>query len=339
MHHKNRRSPTLTVTLLLLLALLYGYGFYLKGAVFQGNPLYEEVPVPALPAIYHFDKGFRSQLAANAWHREEEEQESASAVSLSAKTTVPMEPMAPVSPIEEPEEQAESGGEQGEETAERTDVPVEDAKDPETEDGEMPRPVRYRLDKADADYFNDALFIGDSRTVGLSLYAAFPGADYFAVEGMTVFSAFETTAKDGKTKLDDLFGEDGRTYGKIYVMLGINEIGTSFSSLIRRYEAVIDRLRELSPASIVVIQGNLAVTKEKSEETWYLTAQRVHELNGMMEDLADGERVFYLDPNEIFCDEDGYLKKDLSGDGVHLYAKYYADWTAWMMDHAYVPEE
>ena len=55
-----------------------------------------------------------------------------------------------------------------------------------------------------------------------------------------------------------------------------------------------------------------------------------------MEALADGERVFYLDANPIFCDANGYLRKELSGDGVHLYAKHYADWTSWLLENAFI---
>jgi hypothetical protein len=46
--------------------------------------------------------------------------------------------------------------------------------------------------------------------------------------------------------------------------------------------------------------------------------------------LADGERIYYIDVNEIFADEDGYLRSGLSGDGCHLYGKYGLVWEDWI---------
>ena len=44
----------------------------------------------------------------------------------------------------------------------------------------------------DVSYFSDALFIGDSRTVGLSEYADLGDADVFATIGLSSFKLFET---------------------------------------------------------------------------------------------------------------------------------------------------
>lgn len=206
----------------------------------------------------------------------------------------------------------------------------------EEETEHTPEPaVVYEKGRVSPEYFADALFIGDSRTVGLSLYSAFAGADYFADQGMSVFSVFEKTSRDGETRLADLLSE--KTYGKIYVMLGINEIGTNFDMIIKQYETVLARLKALAPDSVIVIQASLSVSETASQSAWYLTAERIRDLNKRQEALADGERVFFLDANGVFSDEEGWLKPELSGDGVHLYAKYYADWTAWMCENAYVP--
>ena len=40
---------------------------------------------------------------------------------------------------------------------------------------------------SDSSYFDDALFIGDSRTVGLCEYGTLKNADYFASTGMSVY--------------------------------------------------------------------------------------------------------------------------------------------------------
>lgn len=294
---KKKTSATLAVLLAIIMVFLYLFGFLLKRSVFSGNSLYADVPVPALPYIFLFDSSYHAQLAAE--RRRQEGQE-----------------VAP--PSEETEGLSES------ETA------AEDATETSA-----PEVAGYAPGAVTKDYFSDALFIGDSRTEGLFLYSPFEGADYFSYKGMTIFSVFDATARDGKTRLRDLL--DANSYGKIYIMLGINEIGTDFNLILSQYAAVLEQLKELAPDAILVVQASLSVSEEKSQATWYLTAERIHELNRRQSALADGERVFYLDANDLFCDEKGYLKDELSGDGVHLYAKNYDVWTAWMCENAYVP--
>lgn len=302
---KKKTSATLAVFLAIIMIFLYLFGFLLKRSVFSGNSLYADVPVPALPYIFLFDSSYHAQLAAQ--RRQE---------------TPTGEP-----PSGETEGLSES--ETAQENAAETDVSGADVSEADVS------AVGYALGATTRDYFSDALFIGDSRTEGLFLYSPFEGADYFSYKGMTIFSVFDATARDGKTRLRDLL--DANSYGKIYIMLGINEIGTDFNQILSQYAAVLEQLKELAPDAILVVQASLSVSEEKSQTTWYLTAERIHELNRRQSALADGERVFYLDANDLFCDEKGYLKDELSGDGVHLYAKNYDVWTAWMCENAYVP--
>ena len=62
-----------------------------------------------------------------------------------------------------------------------------------------------------------------------------------------------------------------------------------------------------------------------------------------MSQLADGEKIFYLDVNQAVCDEDGGLVKDYTSDGVHLKAKYITLWEEYLKDNAVLidggPEE
>ena len=46
--------------------------------------------------------------------------------------------------------------------------------------------------------------------------------------------------------------------------------------------------------------------------------------------LADGETIFYIDVNEVVCDEDGNLKQELTFDNLHLYATNYDIWVDYL---------
>ena len=78
----------------------------------------------------------------------------------------------------------------------------------------------------DASYFDDALFLGDSHTDGFHDYAGLGNATYFTKNGLTVKDAVEKSfiELDGKkVTLAEALGT--RQFGKVYILLGINEIG------------------------------------------------------------------------------------------------------------------
>lgn len=189
-------------------------------------------------------------------------------------------------------------------------------------------------------YFDDALFIGDSRTVGLSQYGRLGKADYFADVGLTVFNVWDKSLSDsgfsGKT-LQQLLSE--RSYGKIYIMLGINEIGYPFSGVLNQYESVLGTIRELQPDADILLCANLHVTREAAAATPRLEPDNIAALDSQIAAMADGEQVFFLDENEVFCDEQGYLKEDLTGDGVHPYGTGYVQWAQWLREHGIIRNE
>ena len=89
--------------------------------------------------------------------------------------------------------------------------------EPEPEEPDSP------FTTVDASYFDDALFIGDSHTDGFKDYAGLNNADYLCHNGLTVWSAVEKAEFPGRQPLAQALG--GKHYGKIYLMLGINELG------------------------------------------------------------------------------------------------------------------
>jgi uncharacterized protein YraI len=78
-------------------------------------------------------------------------------------------------------------------------------------------------------YFDDACFIGHSIVVGMSMYLGLPNAQYYAVNGI---SAKRMLTYDGFTLPDGGTGTvsdalTGSSFGKVYIMLGVNELGSS----------------------------------------------------------------------------------------------------------------
>lgn len=179
---------------------------------------------------------------------------------------------------------------------------------------------------------NDALFIGDSRTVGLMEYAGIDDADYFCTVGMSVYNIHKkpvSVPKVGKVTLTELL--DSKKYGKIYIMLGINELGYKSSITVEKYSELIEFVKGKQSCAVIFIQANLHVTKSRSDSDKVINNTAINGLNAELAKLADGKSKFYLDANTLFDDKTGGLSSDKSEDSTHLYAKYYSEWGKWII--------
>lgn len=182
--------------------------------------------------------------------------------------------------------------------------------------------------------FEGALFVGDSRTVGIGKYAGIKEADFFASTGMSVYSLFTKKVDMTDCKgvlLEDLLAE--KKYERIYLMLGINELGYNFDRTVETYGQVVESLRALQPQAYIHIQANLHVTQAKSDSDKLFTNANINRLNEALAQLADDRAVFYMDVNPAFDDETGNLGADLTWDGVHLLSKHYALWADWLREN------
>lgn len=187
----------------------------------------------------------------------------------------------------------------------------------------------------DESYFDDVLFIGDSRTVGLRDMARLGQADYFCKVGMTIYTAFREGTSDrdfGYCRLETLLTE--KEYGKIYICLGLNEAGYSISSIREKYASVLERIHELQPKAKLIVHSVMTVSRSKAASSWAFRIERLQEINDMLSEFADNETVFYIDINEYIADEEGYLPSGYSADGCHLYGRYYDLWAEYLCQSA-----
>ena len=186
---------------------------------------------------------------------------------------------------------------------------------------ELPAVVPGAKYGEDESFFDDALFIGDSRMVSSAYYARLGKADYFTDVGMNVFQMFSVTASD------DNFDA---TYKKIFIMLGINECGYPMSSLLSAYQEDIDTLKRLQPDATIYLLKVYGVSRSVAEGTSYFSPQRLQEVNDGIAGLADGKKVHCLDASHLYCDDEGYMKEEYTSDGVHPYAKDAALFAQWL---------
>lgn len=180
----------------------------------------------------------------------------------------------------------------------------------------------------------DCLFIGDSRTEGMRLYSGV-AADYFSNVGMSIYSIANAKANInglGEVDFDTLMAK--KQYKRIFVMLGINEIGSPITSLVPKYKALIEKIKVAQPNATIFIEANLHVTNAFTQKSPHINNTAINNYNAELAKLADNSRVFYLDANFLFDDATGQLSTDKSSDGVHYYPKEYKPWVDWLLSQS-----
>lgn len=194
-------------------------------------------------------------------------------------------------------------------------------------------------DKVDLDYFNDALFIGDSRTVGLGRYSKLStetDADFFAKVGLTAAGVFSVTNSDMYENTYLLDKLQSGNYGKIYIMFGVNELAGDLEKNATAFIALLDTVRQYQPNAIIFIQSNLHVGENRSESLEQYSNSRLELYNKMISTNADQKNVYYIDINEVYDDEEGNLSAEYTADELHLNNDSYEPWIEYLKNHAIV---
>lgn len=186
-------------------------------------------------------------------------------------------------------------------------------------------------------YFQDVVFLGDSRTEGFSLYSGLKEGKYFYSVGATVESVFSknvwTMADGSKVPLLDAVAKE--PCGKIYVMLGVNELGwVKVETFQNQYAKVIDRLREDHPDAQIVLQSILPVSAKQDAKKTYVNNARIQTYNEAIMALAEEKDCAYVNVAEAVTGEDGCLRPELTFDGVHLNTQGCRIWLDYLRTHS-----
>lgn len=118
---------------------------------------------------------------------------------------------------------------------------------------------------------------------------------------------------------------DGISPKLAVIMIGTNNVGHGSSSSAQTIEgikAILGKLETKLPETKILL---LAVFPRGADLNDGLRKQ-VNEINKGLPALADGKRVFFLDINDKFLDEDGVLPKSIMPDLLHPNAEGYQIW-------------
>lgn len=213
--------------------------------------------------------------------------------------------------------------------------PTQDQASPElSENYDYSKPVPPS-DPVDLAYFDDAVFIGDSRTEGLFLNTSLSNATSFAHMGLmvdTVFTRPLFNVNGEKVPVIDAIKK--AEFSKVYIMLGINETGWAYSSIfIQKYGEIIDAIREINPDALIYVQAILPVSQKVSSTHSYVKNPKIIEYNQLLLQMAEEKQVYYIDTASAVAGEDGSLPDDAAPDGIHLARSYCQRWLDCLMAH------
>lgn len=182
----------------------------------------------------------------------------------------------------------------------------------------------------DKGYWSDALFIGDSRMIGLAEYTDLGDAHVFAKNGLSSFNAL--TAKNAMPSPQEYLPDmlEHNTYGKVYIMLGLNEMHSSFDKIREKYLGVINTVHDMQPDALIFLCANMHVTASRSETDKTFNNPNIERINQFLQEVAEENGYFYIDVNEEYDTEDGALDPELTYDGIHVRAAHYGRWNDWL---------
>lgn len=175
-------------------------------------------------------------------------------------------------------------------------------------------------------YFEDALFIGDSILKGFkSFVAPYPDnvvADQNAgLDQIFLNKDVYYTTPSVQTTLWKAIDEVLPEAEKIYVLIGANGVpGYENDKNISFYEDLIVKLKEKFPDKVIYICALTPITKELSDQrSPDFTTEKINDFNNKLFELCQTYNTYFLQTDENLKNSSGNLLSEYdAGDGMHL---------------------
>jgi len=127
---------------------------------------------------------------------------------------------------------------------------------------------------------------------------------------------------------------------KLFLMIGVNDIkrGTSIPNILKNYERIAIKVKKDAPHTQLYFQSVLPVTQSVLASIYdKITNEKIKKLNKGIQSIAKENDLVYIDlHNEVFSDEKGQLKRELTTDGLHLKPAGYILWVNYLKKNKYL---
>lgn len=197
-----------------------------------------------------------------------------------------------------------------------------------------------KREPVDDNFFSDAAFMGNSLMEGFKTFSELDVCDYYTATSMNVVAATskKCVALDNGTSGTMVEGLTQKPYGKIYILLGINEIGYNIDSFSQMYSEMLDTIIAAQPDCDIYIMSLTPVSQEKSKSSEIYNMEHITTFNEKLYSIAKEKQCYYLDLVSALSEEDGYLPASQTSDGVHFSSGMYSKWLDYLKTH-YIESE
>lgn len=183
-------------------------------------------------------------------------------------------------------------------------------------------------------HFDRSCMIGNSLVEGFRMWSGVTNMRCIYGTGAVVNNVL------GTLDLSPLTLNDADYYHDIYLMFGLNEVGTDVNSFVQSYKTLIEYVREhQTKANIYVISVTPVTQDVDADPNEVQSMERINAFNSALKQLCADEKCWYLDIYSMLVDEYGYLSSNyaFAGDGKHFEKSGYVAWANYMKTH-YVDE-
>ena len=216
-----------------------------------------------------------------------------------------------------------------------TNVIEEEANEENTQIDETNQNEQQKEKKVNFD--DTVAFIGDSRTQGFIMYNGLKEVQDYSYIGLMVDTAISKEfikTNDGNkiTILEDMKNKDIK---RVYIMLGINELGWSYPQVFKlKYGELIDEIRKIKPNCTIYVQSIIPVTESKDKSDKIYNNKNINKFNKLIQELSNEKNVKYLDVQSVLVDEKGFLPEEASTDGIHIDIDYCKKWLDYLKNNS-----
>ena len=120
----------------------------------------------------------------------------------------------------------------------------------------------------------------------------------------------------------------------VFVMAGINDFkkGSTVDEVIESYRTLLQNLKQKHASSEIVVQAVLPHGAEMTaiddrDQVLAIPNDQIVKFNQKLASLAKEEQLLFLNLHPLFADKEGFLRSDLTTDGLHLNPSGYMVWS------------
>ncbi len=203
-------------------------------------------------------------------------------------------------------------------------------------------------DPVPASWFDDAVFIGDSVSVGLESYQNSTKAlgkatmlcsvSFNAINALLPVSSTSLHPKYNGVKrlLEDNIKACGAK--NVYIMLGMNGLTYPVDYTMERMETMINNILKKNPGVNIIIQSVTPMTNNSYLISKYgYSNSRINQFNERLKQLCAKRKWYYVDVGSALKDSNGALRTEFCSDnydmGIHVTNAACAAWVEYLKTH------